>query len=103
MNSPAPASPIAIALQGKLSVGMASPPWPYLAAAKSLSRGLKPLAAVGQDTLVPLTFVAAQVVECALKAYLSRTGVDSRLKKASLRHNLTDLWSLAASEGLAIT
>ena len=68
-----------------------------------MSSGLKPLAATGGDTLVPLTFLSAQVVECALKAYLSRTGNDARLKKPSIRHNLTDLWTLAVSEGLAIS
>jgi len=46
--------------------------------------------------------VSAQATECALKAYLSRTGNDRRLKDKPLRHNLTKLWGLAVAEGLAI-
>ena len=44
--------------------------------------------------------MCAQTLECTLKAYLSRSGNDSRLKQSALRHNLEQLWQLAQSEGL---
>jgi hypothetical protein len=80
----------------------AGPPHTYLGMARTLFNGVPPLAAAGANSSVALAFVAAQVTECALKAYLSRTGDDRRLKDRSLRHNLEVLWHLAQSEGLPI-
>lgn len=42
------------------------------------------------------------MLECLLKAFLSRSGDDKRLRDKKLRHNLVGLWSLARSEGLNI-
>jgi hypothetical protein len=49
-----------------------------------------------------LSLVAAHVLECLLKAFLSRGGSDTAVRKQDVRHNLTLLWSMAAQEGLAI-
>jgi hypothetical protein len=46
--------------------------------------------------------VSAHALECILKAFLSRSGDDSRVKQSDVRHNLNALWSLAHSEGLDI-
>jgi hypothetical protein len=48
---------------------------------------------------MPITLICAHTLECALKAFLSRGGDDARLKNPKLRHNLEELWRLAAAEG----
>ena len=80
-----------------------TPPHTYLAIAQFMLHGVAPLAAAGANASVALAFVAAQVVECSLKAYLSRNGDDKRLKAKSVRHNLEALWHLAHAEGLALS
>ena len=84
-------------------VSPTGPPYTYLGMARTLLNGVPPLAAAGANSSVALAFVAAQVTECALKAHLSRSGDDRRLKDRSLRHNLEALWHLARSEGLPIS
>jgi len=50
-----------------------------------------------------LAFLCSHILECLLKAYLSRDGSDARLKDDSkLRHDLNALWELAFVEGLPI-
>jgi len=70
--------------------------------ARLLLNGVDPLAAAGGGCAIPLSFVCAQVAECALKASLSKNGDDRRLRDKALRHNLGALWVLAHSEGLPI-
>jgi hypothetical protein len=85
------------------TIAPAGPPHTYLGMARLLLQGARPLCAPEPPCTVPLAFLSAQVAECALKASLSRTGDDRRLKDKALRHNLEALWSLAHSEGLAVS
>jgi hypothetical protein len=85
-----------------LTIAPVTPAAAYLGAAVSLLTGVQPLATALPDTGWPLTFVAGQIVECALKAFLAGRGVaESVLKKSSLRHNLLELWALASSHGFS--
>jgi hypothetical protein len=48
-----------------------------------------------------LAFLCAQIVECLLKAYLTKAGVsEAELRSKAIRHNLDALWSRATSLGL---
>jgi hypothetical protein len=79
------------------------PPLTYLGMARLLLNGVQPLATSGASCSVALAFIAGQVLECALKAYLSRDGGDKRLKgDPDIRHNLEALWHLAQAEGLPL-
>jgi hypothetical protein len=64
--------------------------------------GVSILAAAQPAAPMAFAFLAAHVLECALKAYLSRDGSDERLTRPPLRHDLRSLWRLAALEGLAV-
>lgn len=94
---------IAHAVQGNDFVSPAGPPHTYLGMARALLHGISPLAIAGRSCSVALAFLAGQVAECALKAYLSRNGDDKGLKDAPLRHNLGMLWQVAHSEGLPVS
>jgi hypothetical protein len=81
----------------------AGPPHTYFGMAQSFLVGSQALGTEGPRTAVALAFLSAQTAECALKAFLSRSGDQGRLKdltRKPLRHNLVALWSLACSEGL---
>ncbi len=84
------------------SIALAAPPHIYLGMSRQLANAIRPLISSGPSCAVALAFVCAQTLECALKAYLSRSGNDSRLKQAPLRHNLEQLWLLAEAEGLQL-
>jgi hypothetical protein len=71
--------------------------------ARQFLAGAKLLASSKPGNAISLTFLAAQATECALKAFLSRSGDDKRLKNPQLRHDLISLWSLSASEGLQVS
>jgi hypothetical protein len=88
---------------GKVTVAPPGPPHTYLGMARQLLHGVPPLASAGVQTSIALAFVAAQVAECLLKAYLSRGGDDKRLKNPPLQHNLAALWQLAEAEDLALS
>src|SRR5690349_9220483 len=81
-------------------VAPAGPPHTYLGMARAFLSGAQTLAADPKASAISLAFLAAQATECALKAYLSKSGNDTRLKSRLLRHDLLALWSLAAAEGL---
>lgn len=86
-----------------VSVVPAGPPHTYLGVARALLAGVEPLVNASPAASIPLALVSAQLVECALKAYLSRSGDDKRLRgNPDVRHNLIELWQLAESEGLAL-
>jgi len=87
---------------GPATIAPAAPPHTYLGMARLLLQGIRPLCAPNPPCTLPLAFLCAQVAECALKASLSRSGDDRRLKEKALRHNLDALWRLASSEGLSI-
>ncbi len=80
----------------------AGPPDTYLGVVNGMLPGVAILASAQPAVPIAFAFLAAHVLECALKAYLSRDGSDERLTKSPLRHDLAALWRLAASEGLAV-
>jgi hypothetical protein len=90
-------------IEGADFVSPPGPPQTYLGMAHSLLNGVHALATTGPDSSVALAFIAGQVLECALKAYLSFDGDDKRLKDHALRHNLGALWQLAETEGLPLS
>jgi hypothetical protein len=65
--------------------------------------GVKILAASSPCPALALSLVAAHVLECLLKAYLSRSGSDEALKKKDARHDLEVLWTMAHADGLGVT
>lgn len=80
-----------------------APPHTYLGVAYSLINGVRVLADASPTTSRALALVSAHVLECTLKAYISRDGSDSVIKASDLRHNLVGLWSLAHERGLQIS
>jgi hypothetical protein len=67
---------MAVVLQDAYTVPP-KPPLTYLGAAQSFLPGIEALASAPLSTAVSLAFLSAQCVECALKAYLSRSGDDA--------------------------
>jgi hypothetical protein len=87
---------------GPVTMALAAPPHTYFGVARSMLPGAQILAASTPPPAMPLSLICAHTLECALKAFLSRSGDDARLKDPKLRHNLEELWCLAADEGLGI-
>jgi hypothetical protein len=87
------------------SVAPVAPHEAYLAAAVGLMRGAMLLAdAPPSDSALAFALLSGQILECSLKAFLSKAGVKEReLKQPVLRHNLSALWKLAATKGLPIS
>ncbi|SEO34994.1 hypothetical protein [Nitrosovibrio sp. Nv6] len=79
-----------------------APPHTYFGVAQSLIPGVKILAAASPPQNYALALVAAHVLECLLKAYLSRNGSDAHIRKRKLRHDLKVLWEMAFEQGLHI-
>jgi len=79
-----------------------SPPATYMGIAYAMLPGVRILAAATPLPALPLAMLSAHVLECILKAYLSRSGNDQRVTKRDVRHNLNALWSMAHAEGLDI-
>ena len=80
----------------------AGPPHTYIGIAESFLPGIRILAGALPSAPLPLAMLCAHTLECILKAYLSRTGDDTCVKRPDLRHNLNALWSLAHAQGLAV-
>ena len=76
------------------------PPRTYLGVADGLMPGIRILGDASPVPALPLTMLCAHALECILKAYLSRSGDDSCVRKADVRHNLNKLWSMARDAGL---
>ena len=76
----------------------------YCAAARQFVLGVDALSK-GDSSLSPAcAFLAAQSLECLLKAYLAKSGFPLRqLKQAPLRHNLEALWAVAHERGLGVS
>lgn len=85
-----------------LGVLPAKPPHTYLGIAYAMLPGVRILADASPLPALPLALVCAHTLECALKAHLSKSGDDSRVRKSDVRHNLTALWNLSFSSGLNI-
>ena len=75
----------------------------FLAAAVGLMPGAMVLAAASpSESAWALALVSGQILECSLKAFLSKAGLtEPELKKDG--HNLSALWKLAATKGLPIS
>jgi hypothetical protein len=86
------------------TIAPAAPPYTYVGVAESLLPGVRILANASSTRGLPLSLVSAHVLECILKAYLSKAlGSDASLRKDSkLRHNLAVMWSLAEGHGLKL-
>lgn len=92
---------VSVTLQDDV-IAPAAPPHTYFGVAQSMLPGVKALAAASPSSALAHALVAAHVLECLLKAYLSRHGSDSEVKKPAIRHNLNALWAMAFAEGLGI-
>lgn len=87
-----------------LTISPARPPHTYLGVAENMLPGVKALAMASPVPALALALVAAHVLECALKAYLSRNGSNDELKNnQDVRHNLEALWAMAVADGLPIS
>jgi hypothetical protein len=86
-----------------LAIAPAAPPYTYFGVAQSMMPGVKVLAATSPPPALALALVAAHVLECLLKAYLSRDGSDAALKDLNFRHDLNALWAMAFAQGLRIS
>jgi len=64
--------------------------------------GVKVLAAASPLPVLALALVAAHVLECLLKAYLSRDGSDAEVRNSDVYHDLNALWAMAFSQGLRV-
>lgn len=84
------------------TIAPAVPPYTYFGVAQSMLPGVKILALASPTSPLSLAFVAAHVLECLLKAYLSRDGSDAPLKKRDVCHDLNALWAMAFTQGLRI-
>jgi len=84
------------------TIAPAAPPHTYFGVAQSMMPGVKVLAAASPPSPLALALVAAHVLECLLKAYLSRNGSDAALKKSKVRHDLNALWAMAFAQGLRV-
>lgn len=87
---------------GPMTIAPAGPPHTYFGVAQNLMSGVQILASA-QSPGLALPLLCAHVLECILKAYISRGGSDSALKAPNIRHNLVALWRLANSQGLAVS
>ena len=91
-----------IALSGALQIGQPDPAQRYLRVAQMLAAGVQPLVKAGPSCSVSLAFLAAQVCETALKAFLLKHYSPKALAQSQDRHRIDALWSLARSHGLAL-
>jgi hypothetical protein len=80
----------------------AGPPYTYLGVAENLMPRMKILAAASPAPVHALAFLAAHVLECLLKAYLSRGGSDDAVKRRN-KHDLNALWAMVFKQGLGVT
>ncbi len=76
----------------------------YLIAAEQLYSGVKALLKSIPGVELAYSVLAAQALECALKAYLAQHGYKKEdLTKPRVRHNLEALWSMSGKELLGIS
>ena len=82
------------------------PPTPshsYLAVAQSLIRGVDCFPEDGGPTNSAHAFLCSHIAECVLKAYAAHMGLsDKALSASNVRHNLVELWTQAAAQGLGV-
>jgi hypothetical protein len=85
-----------------LTIVAPRPPHSYIAAGENLMPGVAVLAAAAPTTSGALALVAAHVLECVLKAYLTKDGSAAAIAKVK-HHDLNKLWSEAVAEGLPVS
>lgn len=88
--------------QQPISVTPAAPPHTYFGVAQSIMLGVKILSAASPLPALPLALLCAHVLECLLKAYLSRDGVDKAVRARKICHDLNALWAMASADGLCV-
>jgi hypothetical protein len=75
----------------------------YLSSAHWMMNGAIHLASGPTDCAIACASLAAQALECTLKAYISHSGVGERvLRDNKVRHNLEVLWERAVQNQLRI-
>lgn len=92
---------ISITLQDFV-IARPAPPNTYFGVAQSLMPGVKALAVASPLPVLALALVAAHILECLLKAYLSKNGSDTVVQDHNVRHNLNAMWAMAYAQGLDI-
>lgn len=88
-----------------VTVAAPEPPDTYFGVAESLLPGLRPLASGMPATALSLAFLAAHILECLLKAAVTKTERSDQALKSNqkLRHNIDALWKLAISNGMPLS
>jgi hypothetical protein len=87
---------------GAMRVACVTPAQAYFGAAEVLMPGVRLLAAGGSDACVALTLLSGQMLECLLKAFLSKHGTPEKELMNSFGHDLNKLWLSASHDGLRI-
>lgn len=84
-----------------IRIAKPGPPDTYIGVAKLLMPGIRTLATHGDlpAQTLPLAMLCAHALECGLKAFLSRNGDDTHLRKRNIRHNIAKLWERAREQG----
>jgi hypothetical protein len=87
-----------------MTIESPGPPDTYFGVAESFAPGLRPLAKAMPTTALPLAFLSAHVLECLLKAAITKgSRSDQHLKNdVKVRHNIVALWALAITNGLGL-
>lgn len=71
--------------------------------ARDLLQGVEALATLPNVSARSCALIAAQALECSLKAFLWHKGKENEIQKPNVRHNLVALWNMAYEEkGLSI-
>ena len=88
-----------------VSISKVTPVEAYMGVAESLMPGMQLLINTPPFYAIPITLLAGHILECLLKAFLSKTGVSEKdLKdKKKFGHNLNKLWQGAANRKLPIS
>ncbi len=102
---------IVAALLDGVHIEPAGPPMTYLGVAEAMLPGLRVLASPPTASPMALCLVAAHILECLLKASLTRrqsneqakAAAEKEVMEAGNRHNLDWLWREAVQRGLAIS
>ena len=92
-------------------VASPAPPFTYLGVAEAMLAGAQTLATSPPGSAMALALVCSHVLECLLKASLTRSRpkphskkkAEAEVTKSHKRHNLAWLWTAASRRGLAIT
>lgn len=74
----------------------------YMASANGLLPSLKLLASSGSEHLRACALVGGNLLECALKAFLTKKVEANALKEPKIRHNLEALWRMSVENNLPI-